>query len=66
MRLPASVRHRPGLDEGGEVGYVDIGDAVLLVPGGVDRLRATLFDAIADAEWEAARAGFGDSELANE
>ena len=66
MSLPASTRHRWGLDEGGEVGYLDIGDAVLLVPGGVDRLRTTLLDAVSDADWEAARAGFGDSELANE
>lgn len=34
MSLPASARHRWGLDEGGEVGYLDIGDAVILVPGG--------------------------------
>ena len=66
MSLPASTRHRWGLDEGGEVGYLDIGDAVLLVPGGVGRLRAALFDVVSDADWEAARAGFGDSELANE
>ena len=66
MSLPASTRHRWGLDEGGEVGYLDIGDAVLLVPGGVDRLRAALIDAVSDAGWEAARAGFSDSELANE
>jgi len=36
MSLPASVRHRWGLDEGGEVGYLDIGDAVILIPGGVN------------------------------
>jgi bifunctional DNA-binding transcriptional regulator/antitoxin component of YhaV-PrlF toxin-antitoxin module len=66
MSLPASTRHRWGLDEGGEVGYLDVGDAVLLVPGGVDRLRAALLDAVSDADWEAARSGFGDPELANE
>jgi bifunctional DNA-binding transcriptional regulator/antitoxin component of YhaV-PrlF toxin-antitoxin module len=66
MSLPASTRHRWGLDDGGEVGYLDIGDAVLLVPGGVDQLRAALLDAVSDADWEAARAGFGDPELANE
>jgi bifunctional DNA-binding transcriptional regulator/antitoxin component of YhaV-PrlF toxin-antitoxin module len=66
MSLPASTRHRWGLDEGGEVGYLDIGDAVLLVPGGVDQLRSALLDAVTDADWEAARSGFGDPELANE
>jgi bifunctional DNA-binding transcriptional regulator/antitoxin component of YhaV-PrlF toxin-antitoxin module len=66
MSLPASTRHRWGLDDGGQVGYLDIGDAVLLVPGGVEQLRAALLDAVADTDWEAARSGFGDPELANE
>ncbi len=66
MSLPASTRHRWGLDEGGEVGYLDVGDAVVLVPGGVDRLRAALLTAVTEADWEAARSGFGDAELANE
>jgi hypothetical protein len=48
------------------VGYLDIGDAVLLVPGGVDQLRAALLAAVSDADWDAARSGFGDPELANE
>jgi bifunctional DNA-binding transcriptional regulator/antitoxin component of YhaV-PrlF toxin-antitoxin module len=66
MCLPAATRHRWGLDDGGEVGYLDIGDAVLLVPGGVDQLRAALLDTVSDADWETARSGFGDPELANE
>jgi bifunctional DNA-binding transcriptional regulator/antitoxin component of YhaV-PrlF toxin-antitoxin module len=66
MSLPASTRHRWGLDEGGEVGYLDVGDAVVLVPGGVEQLRAALLDAVSDADWDAARSGFGDPELANE
>ena len=40
MSLPASARHRWGLDEGGSVGFLDVGDAVVLIPGGVDQLRA--------------------------
>jgi hypothetical protein len=66
MSLPASARHRWGLDEGGEVGYLDVGDAVVIVPGGVDELRRVLLDAVTQADWEAARAGFGDRDLANE
>jgi len=66
MSLPASARHRWGLGEGGELGYLDIGDAIVLVPGGVDRLRTDLLDVVTDADWEAARAGFGDPDLANE
>ena len=63
MALPAQARHRWGLDEGGVLGWVDLGDAVLLIPGGVDELRKEL---LAGADWESARSGFGDPELANQ
>jgi len=66
MSLPASTRHRWGLDEGGEVGYLDLGDAIVLVPGGLDALRRQLFASITDAEWEEARLGYGDPDLATE
>ena len=66
MSLPASARHRWGLDEGGDVGYLDIGDAILLVPGGVGRLRKALFASITEDDWAQARAGFGDPELADQ
>lgn len=66
MSLPASARHRWGLDEGGEVGYLDLGDAVVLVPGGVEQLRAALLDAVSDDVWERARNGFGDPDIADQ
>ena len=66
MSLPASARHRWGLADGGEVGYLDLGDALVLVPGNVDVLRRQLLEAIADADWVDARAGFGDDELTTE
>lgn len=66
MSLPAVARHRWGLDGGGEVGFLDVGDAVILVPGGVDDLRRRLFGAINDEDWARARGGFGDIDLANE
>lgn len=66
MSLPAAARHRWGLDGGGEVGYLDLGDAVLLIPGGVERARRNLLEAVTDEDWANARAGFGDPELANE
>jgi hypothetical protein len=66
MSLPATARRRWGLDDGGEVGYLDIGDAVVIVPGGIKRLRRALLDAVSEADWEHARRGFGDRDLANE
>ena len=62
MALPAPIRHRWGLEQGGVVGWVDLGDSVLLVPGGVTQLRNEL---LAEADWDSARLGFGDPELAN-
>jgi len=66
MSLPAGARHRWGLDDGGEVGYLDIGDAIVIVPGRIDELRRALIDAVTDADWDAARAGFGDPDLTTE
>jgi hypothetical protein len=66
MSLPASARHRWGLDAGGEVGYLDIGDAVILIPGGVNRLRRQLLAAVMQEDWDRARRGFDDGELASE
>lgn len=66
MSLPATARHRWRLERGGEVGYVDLGEAVLIVPGGVKRLRKQLLDGLTADDWEESRAGFGDPELANE
>lgn len=66
MSLPSSARHRWGLDDGGDVGYLDLGDAVVIVPGGAGALRRSLLDAVTDQDWELARAGFGDDELTNQ
>lgn len=66
MSLPAATRHRWNLDAGGSVGYLDLGDAIVIVPNGVDNLRSELLSAIDDGMWVAASAGFGDDELATQ
>lgn len=66
MSLPASARQRWRLADGGEVGYIDIGDAVVIVPGGVASLRRSLLDAVTEDDWQAASEGFGDVDLATE
>ncbi|MGQ0615808.1 MAG: AbrB/MazE/SpoVT family DNA-binding domain-containing protein [Acidimicrobiia bacterium] len=40
--LPAELRHRWGLDEGGEVGFIDLGGTALIIPGGVSAARREL------------------------
>jgi bifunctional DNA-binding transcriptional regulator/antitoxin component of YhaV-PrlF toxin-antitoxin module len=63
--LPASLRRRWGIEEGGEVGFIDLGDAALILPGGIDaakaELRRVLFD---EGGYDAAIAGIGDPDLA--
>lgn len=66
MSLPAQARHRWGLADGGEVGYLDLGDLVILVPGGVDHVRADLVGQLTAADRDEARRGFGDPDLADE
>jgi phosphate uptake regulator len=66
MSLPAVPRHRWGLDAGGEVGFVDLGDALVIVPSGVHALRRALLEQLDESDWLAARKGFGDADLASE
>jgi bifunctional DNA-binding transcriptional regulator/antitoxin component of YhaV-PrlF toxin-antitoxin module len=66
MSLPSTARHRWGLEDGGDVGFVDLGDAIVIVPGGTDAARRKLLDAITREDWQLARAGFGDDELTNQ
>jgi bifunctional DNA-binding transcriptional regulator/antitoxin component of YhaV-PrlF toxin-antitoxin module len=40
--LPAELRHRWGIEDGGEVSFVDLGDSALVLPGGMDQARAEL------------------------
>jgi AbrB family looped-hinge helix DNA binding protein len=34
--LPAELRHRWGIAEGGDVAFIDLGDAALILPGGIE------------------------------
>jgi AbrB family looped-hinge helix DNA binding protein len=62
MSVPADVRRRWGLAEGGRVTVVDLGDAiVLLPPGGRQKL---LGDALSAEEHRALVADLDDTDLA--
>lgn len=49
MALPAEVRRRWDIVDGGTVEVADLGEALVIVPGGRGGLRAILGTAIEDA-----------------
>jgi bifunctional DNA-binding transcriptional regulator/antitoxin component of YhaV-PrlF toxin-antitoxin module len=63
--LPADLRHRWGIDEGGEIGFIDLGDAALIVPGGVQVARRELLRVLRDRYAEGVDA-MNDPDLADQ
>lgn len=66
MSLPAEPRRRWGLQQGGDIAYLDLGGAVVLLPDRIENVRAELLASVTDTDWVQARQGFGDPELATE
>jgi bifunctional DNA-binding transcriptional regulator/antitoxin component of YhaV-PrlF toxin-antitoxin module len=66
MSLPAPARHRWGLDDGGELGAIDLGSSVLLVPGGEAAVRRALAEAVGDGRYADAVAEIEDPDLRTE
>jgi hypothetical protein len=65
MSLPASARHRWGVEDGGEIGVIDLDGALLLVPGGIAAAKKALRAAIAEGRYEQALRSIEDSDLSN-
>ena len=63
--LPAELRRRWGIDQGGEVGFIDLGDAALVVPGGVSAARRELRRVLLGS-YEGGLARLGDPDLADQ
>jgi len=63
--LPAELRHRWGIEGGGEVGIVDLGDAALIVPGGIQAARRELRRVLRD-HYDAGLAAIEDPDLADQ
>ncbi len=63
--LPASLRHRWGMDHGGTVGVIDLGDAALIVPGGLAAARRELRDVLVERYADGLDA-LADPDLADE
>lgn len=62
MSVPAAVRHRWGLDHGGRVTVVDLGDAVVLLPPGAR--QSLLGSALSAEDHLTFVAGLDDPDLA--
>lgn len=63
--MPAELRRRWGIGEGGEVGFIDLGDAALIVPGGVQAARAELRRVLVE-RYEVGLASIEDPDLADQ
>jgi bifunctional DNA-binding transcriptional regulator/antitoxin component of YhaV-PrlF toxin-antitoxin module len=63
--LPAELRHRWGIEAGGDVAFVDLGDAALILPGGTDRAKAELKRVLAQ-RYDAGLAAIADPDLADQ
>lgn len=64
--LPAALRHRWGIDGGGEVAIVDLGDAALILPGGAETARTELRRVLLSGAYEAGVKSINDPDLAHQ
>ena len=63
--LPAALRRRWGIEHGGHVGFIDLGDSALIVPGGVGAARAELRRVLRD-RYETGLSALDDPDLADQ
>lgn len=63
--LPAELRRRWGLVDGGEVGVIDLGNAALIVPEGVGAARREVLRVLMDRYDHGLRA-IADPDLADQ
>jgi bifunctional DNA-binding transcriptional regulator/antitoxin component of YhaV-PrlF toxin-antitoxin module len=63
--LPAELRHRWGIEAGGEVAFIDLGDAALILPGGMDQAKAELKRVLAQ-RYDVGLAAIADPGLADQ
>jgi len=64
--LPATLRHRWRIEDGGEIAFVDLGDAALVLPGGIAAARRELRKLVGAGGYEAGVAAVTDPELADQ
>jgi bifunctional DNA-binding transcriptional regulator/antitoxin component of YhaV-PrlF toxin-antitoxin module len=66
VSLPARLRHRWGIDGGGQVAFIDLGDAALVLPGGEADALAELRRVLLDGAYERGLAQLDDPDLADQ
>jgi bifunctional DNA-binding transcriptional regulator/antitoxin component of YhaV-PrlF toxin-antitoxin module len=63
--LPAQLRHRWGIETGGDVAFVDLGDSALILPGGMDQAKAELKRVLSE-RYDSGLAAISDPDLADQ
>jgi bifunctional DNA-binding transcriptional regulator/antitoxin component of YhaV-PrlF toxin-antitoxin module len=63
--LPAELRHRWGIEDGGEIAFIDLGDVALVLPGGLARAKSELRDVLAE-RYDIGLSEITDPELADQ
>ena len=64
VTVPAELRTRWGLVDGGDVGFIDLGDTAMIVPGGLAAARAELRRVLRD-RYEAGVAAIDEADLSD-
>jgi bifunctional DNA-binding transcriptional regulator/antitoxin component of YhaV-PrlF toxin-antitoxin module len=65
LSLPADVRRRWGIEDGGSVEMVDLGRSVLLVPGGTGTLRRMVGEIVTPELYEELLSEIDEPDLAD-
>lgn len=63
--VPAELRRRWGIEKGGEVGFIDLGAAALVIPGGTAVARQELRRVLKD-RYDVGLASMEDPDLADQ
>ena len=64
--LPAELRRRWGIEDGGEIGVIDLGTAALVIPGGIEAARAEVWRVLRDGGYEAGLDQLDDPALSDQ
>jgi bifunctional DNA-binding transcriptional regulator/antitoxin component of YhaV-PrlF toxin-antitoxin module len=63
--IPSELRRRWGIEDGGEIAFVDLGDSALVLPGGIAAAKAEL-KRVLDSRYDAGLATINNPELADQ